>query len=177
MIRTHRVTLRAYRARIFPNPSLLGRETKSTMQWERFEIERSWSPLARGCAAGRSLEQRYLYVRSARVSARHSVDGASEARTAVVGATSTALGAATGAVRLNAKRPPALPLPPPAVGDRIWALATSSSCSKLLTTCRKDHISILWIVSDRHGEGATYKFCLALVIQWQERYRIDQGFP
>jgi len=87
----------------------------------------------------------------ARESARHSVDGASEARTAVDGATATGLGVATGSVRLNAKRPPALPLPLAAAGDRIWALATSSSCSKHLTTCRKDHISIPGIVSGRSG--------------------------
>ena len=88
------------------------------------------------------------------------MESASEARTAVVGATSTALGAATGAVRLNAKRPPALPLPGAAVGDRIWALATSSSCSKLLTTCRKDLISMLLVVSAGHGGGSHLRVLL-----------------
>ena len=81
----------------------------------------------------------------------HSVDGVSEARTAVVGDTSTVLGAATGAVRLNAKRPPALPLLPPAAGDRISPLATSSSCSRPLTTCRKDYVSMLGILSGKYG--------------------------
>jgi hypothetical protein len=108
MIRTHRVTLRAYRARIFPNPSFLGLETKSTMQWKRFDIERSCSPLARSCSVGRSTEQGYSKVRSAMESGRHSVDSASETRDGIVGATSTVLGAATGAMCLNAKRPPPL---------------------------------------------------------------------
>jgi hypothetical protein len=52
-------------------------------------------------------------------SCRHSVDGASETRDAIVGTTSTVLGGATGEMRLNAKRPPLLPLPLPAAGDRI----------------------------------------------------------
>jgi hypothetical protein len=145
MIRTHRVTLRACRARIFPKPSFLGLETKSTMQWERFESDRSCSPLARSCSAGRSPEQTYSKVRSVTESAWDSAAGASGTGTAVIGATSTVLGAAAGAVRLNAKRPPALPLPPPAAGDRISALTTSSSCSSPLTTCREDRMSMLTV--------------------------------
>jgi len=104
-------------------------------------------------------------------SAGGSAGRASEAGTAVVGAPSAVLGA-TGAVRLNAKRPPALP-PPVAA---CWALTTSSSCSKPLITCRSDHTSVLGAVSTQVWR-ATHEFCLALIIEWQERYRIVQGFP